>query len=172
MKVYMLGTKKTAGILPENISDYRKVDFKGKALEETWEPIEMKKVDDFEMKDALDLSFQVPVVSKTAARALKDEVTDDVEFLEMNVENNKYYAMNIVNVIDALDEEKSVFDIMPGNIKFFFEKYAFLKEKIKNQKIFKIKEEKRSKVFVTEELKNKIEEENLEGFDFIKVWEN
>ena len=172
MKVYMLTTKKTAGILPERIEDYRKVDFKGKSLEEKWKPLEMKKIDDIEMKDALDLSFQVPVVSKNAAKLLRDDLTGDVEFLEMNVENNKYYAMNIVNVIDALDEEKSVFDTLPGGIRFFFEKYAFLKDKIKNQKIFKIKEEKRSKVFVTEEFKNKVEKENLKGFDFIKVWEN
>lgn len=172
MKVYMLGTKKTAGILPKNISDYRKVDFKGKTLQDKWQPIEMEKTDEFEMKDALDLSFQVPVVSKTAAKLLKEDLTGDVEFLEMNIEDNKYYAMNIVNVIEALDEEKSVFDILPGGIKFFFEKYYFLKDKIKNQKIFKIKEERRSKVFVTEELKNKIEKEKLEGFDFIKVWEN
>ncbi len=171
MKVYMLSTKKTAGILPKEIKDYRKVDFKGKKLKHIWKPIDMKKIDNIEMKDALDLSFQVPVVSKKAAEVLKKQLEKDVEFLEMNVEETKYYAMNIVNVINALDEENSVYDTLPGGIRFFFEKYAFLKSKIENEKIFKIEEEKRSKVFVTEELKNKIEDANLQGFDFIKVCE-
>lgn len=172
MKVYMLNCENTAAILPEKIEDYRKVDFKGKKLGHTWKPIKMKKVEENEMKDALDLSFQVPVVSQKAADIMKDNLENDVEFLELNVENNKYYAMNIVNVIDALDEENSVFDTLPGGIRFFFEKYAFLKNKIKDEKIFKIKEEKRSKVFVTEEFKNNIENANLEGFEFIKVWES
>lgn len=82
--------------------------------------------------------------------------------------------MNIINVLDCLDVEKS-------DLKFFsdgkrimrIKRYVF-QEKIldMNTTIFKLENKKRGEIFVNEQTKLLIENASLEGVIFTQVWDS
>ncbi len=55
---------------------------------------------------------------------------------------------------------------------FWFDKYAFKEETIKDKNIFKSTEEPLGKAFVSEEFKRLVIENNLTGFDLKLVWDS
>ena len=55
------------------------------------------------------------------------------------------------------------------------DKYAFNPSKVENQHIFKVflnKQVFTTSVFVSDEFKNAIHQSNLEGFNFVEVWDS
>ena len=96
---------------------------------------------------------------------------------QLEVKNKKnntnllgYHVANVCKVIDALDLGNSKYDLFELDDEKILsvEKYALKKEVIKDYNIFKL-ENDTIPTFVSEEFKNKIEEDNLTGFQFLEV---
>ena len=78
-----------------------------------------------------------------------------------------YFAINVLNVINCLDRSKAVLDIDEKYNKIKnISKYAFHKNKIEHERIFKILEKIFSEIFVTDIFKDKVEQAGLTGFRF------
>ena len=82
--------------------------------------------------------------------------------------------MNVLNVVDCLDYEKSEFEYSPRNSNKIigFKKFAFKFDKVIGHHIFKIPETLRADIFISDELKQKIENSGLKGFKFIEMWDS
>ncbi len=120
--------------------------------------------------------FSVPAMSQKAYDVLSNSFQNLVEIFPLapNKKYGQYYFMNIINLLDCLDVEKS-------DLKFFsdgktimrIKRYVF-QEKIldMNTTIFKLENLRRGEIFVNEETKLLIENAGLEGFIFTQVWDS
>ncbi|MFC4321427.1 imm11 family protein [Litchfieldia salsa] len=154
-------------------------NFLGEPMKEKWRPIQVKIYSKGKESDSPDGLLLAPLFSEKAVEVLRDFLLGEkVELLSFTTLNGKpYYAMNVINVLDSIDGENSeVVRTRRGRI-LSYERFAFLEEKVIGQDIFKVlnHESKRvisSKVFVSDQFRRKVLESNLEGFDFIEVWDS
>ncbi|MFC4321422.1 imm11 family protein [Litchfieldia salsa] len=118
-----------------------------------------------------------PVFSDKAVQELEDVLGDMVEVLPISKESEKYYAINVINVLDCIDGEKAEVKRFRSGLIMKYKKYAFKEECLEGQDIFKVvdHEEKKlikTQVFVSDKFKDKVIESGLKGFDFIGVWDS
>jgi hypothetical protein len=117
--------------------------------------------------------FTSPVLSKKAVKCLKPLISENVEILPLKFKEGKYFAVNIITVLDAIDYEKSEYITFSDKKRIMlFDKYVFIEEKVANIPIFKIVDEKRRDGFVSDEFKRIVEKNNLRGFKFVLVWDS
>mgnify|MGYP007056189962 CR=1 FL=1 len=116
-------------------------------------------------------NFAVPAISEKAKNVLGGYFENLVEIFPLETGKlGKYFFMNITNVLDCLDEEKSdISYFSSGRIKEI-KSYDFKKNlNYDSLRIFKLKNYERGKIFVSEETKNRIEKSSLVGFKFIAI---
>lgn len=117
-------------------------------------------------------SYIIPVFSQRALHCLMPLIKGNVEALRLEYDED-YYAINVTTVIDAIDYENSRYiTLNAGNRVANFSKYCFLPEKLKNVSIFKITDERRGFPLVSDEFKQIVEAQNLEGFKFRLLWDS
>lgn len=120
-------------------------------------------------------AYQTMVLSKRGLNALKDILKDSVEIIPLQCKGREYFVVNILNIINALNYNKSEFEVFPSGLVVDVTKYSFLKEKLEGVNIFKIFLNDRisvTKIFVSETFKNIVEENELKGFKFEEVWDS
>lgn len=89
-------------------------------------------------------------------------------FLEINNVDNIFYKP--VYLVDTLLEEKHLYWIaVIPKIECFIDKQDYIEEKIGNFKIFRDEKKSSLAIYVTEELRESIEKENLEGIYFYNI---
>lgn len=117
------------------------------------------------------------IVSKKFRDLMKETIGKSIQYLDINIINsitkeddNTYKVANVTTLLDALDLENSIYDFFELDDEKILsvEKYALKKEKINNYNIFRLKDES-IPIFVSEEVKNIIEENLLIGFKFLEV---
>lgn len=163
----------------ENLTWKDKIDidyiqsFDGAAKKENWNPVKVKRMYDREFSNTPGLSPHIPVFDEKAISVLGDLIIGNAEILPIDCENGKFYAINVTNVIDCIDYEKSQFrTFRDGKRIMKFEKYVFIKEKIEGMNLFKIKDEPLKRPFVSEKFREKVIDNNLIGFKFELAWDS
>lgn len=83
---------------------------------------------------------------------------------------NEYYVVNVIEVVDAINLKESVYDVFDfeGEKMYSVIKYAVTKSKINNKDLFKLKGHE-IPMFISEKLKNAIEERNITGCSFLEI---
>ncbi|MDE6887894.1 MAG: hypothetical protein K2P45_04515 [Eubacterium sp.] len=118
-----------------------------------------------------------PVVSAKFRELTNAFLAEQVQYLPikvLDVEHGKeidtYYVVNAVCLIDALDLEHSTYDdiTLDDEKVLIVEKYALNRSKIKGEHMFRLKGDT-IPLFVSEEVKDVIEDNALTGFTFIEV---
>ncbi|OPH60462.1 hypothetical protein BC351_18410 [Paenibacillus ferrarius] len=145
----------------------------GKPLIQEWSPIELKLFDE-PQKLRSDIPYFVgaPVFSKKAVELLGSLINNSVEILPIKFDREEYYIINVVNLLNCIDFEKSeVVKFRSGRI-MKFKKYEFIADVVSNEHIFKIAEMPQHSVFVSEEFRNVVLASNLSGILFEEVWSN
>lgn len=120
--------------------------------------------------DVSDFSSGAPLFNEKAVSMLEEFLKAKAELLPAYYEGNKYYVVNVINVIDALDYEKSEFVRFDTGAIMYCTKYFFKSEIVENQHIFKIPLCNYIDIFVSDEFKKQVEEFKLKGFIFVEVW--
>jgi hypothetical protein len=118
------------------------------------------------------------LLTNSSLEQLKDALPDNVELLPVNWLGNSGYITNVVGYADCLDTDKTewLVDDSTGK-KLFVDKFAFIKEKVPKNTIFKIKDECFD-IFCSESdsskqgFKNIVEKLNLTGISFELIWED
>lgn len=154
--------------------------FNGNSLKKKWKPIKVKKMEpDRDQPKIRPLGdhpeFVITAISKKAKEVLDDLICDEVEFLGLDCDEGRYYAVNITNVLNAIDRNKSEYKTFrDGKRIMYFIKYSFINnKKLSNSHIFKITDELYGNhPFVSETFKKRVEENGLEGFVFEEVWDS
>ncbi|MGG2134689.1 DUF1629 domain-containing protein [Bacillus sp. S2(2024)] len=119
----------------------------------------------------------VRMISGKAKQILEPLIGDNVEFLPLihTITNEKYYAIHVLNVLDALDSDNTVFEKLSSGLIIGCEKYSFIPSIVQNQAIFKIYINKiihPTAIFVSDEFRNAVLESDLKGFEFVEVWDS
>jgi hypothetical protein len=115
----------------------------------------------------------IPAFSRRAVDALRDFLDPNGELLPLVSKVGEYYAYNITTVADVLDVQKS--DIQWLSDKHTFDqvfqinRYEFLPHRLTGLSIFRLVE-KGSTVFVSQAFVDRVREDELQGFRFIKLW--
>ena len=86
------------------------------------------------------------------------------------MENTEYKIANLLDVVDALDLEHSQYDLFElDNEKIIsVEKYALKEEMVFGHDIFRLKDDT-IPIFISERIRDIIENNSLTGFAFIEV---
>ena len=184
MKIWEMENELDVGykmlVSADKLSFDRLDDFDGRILKENWVPLELKflKEDDcgtyYKKCDAPDLMTGVMVFNQKAVDVLKYMMGESVEILPVNVEDadDKYYAINVIDVGDYLDYEKCEFRYYKDGTIMRIEKFAFKTELIKNKHIFKISLYPGIYIFISDEFRNAIRKARLKGFEFTEMWDS
>ncbi|WP_339848480.1 suppressor of fused domain protein [Paenibacillus sp. FSL W7-1088] len=149
---------------------------KGNSLAKLWNEVEMITYSEGESADIYSIASQVTdlVLKERAANILSDLLEDKVELLPVHHNKEKYYVMNILNILDCVDIDQSIPSKYGG-----FKNFVFEENEIQNQHIFKtlsynyeIQNEPfiSSQTFVSDEFKQRVEEAGLQGFRFRLAW--
>jgi hypothetical protein len=152
--------------------------FCGVSMERNWEPPQVFTYQKGKESDFPPGLLSVPVFSEKAVIALGEILEGKGELLPIVTDKNKtYYAFNVLNVLDGIDGDRAEVKRLRSGKIMRYVNYAFKKEVVEGQIIFKTvnhetKNIKNTHVFVTDEFRQKVLECDLEGFDFIEVWDS
>ncbi|MCF0130795.1 MAG: hypothetical protein HUJ71_03665 [Pseudobutyrivibrio sp.] len=159
-------------IPPFSIEDINELD--GRRLLGKWQT---RKVVRMEPEKNLPLGdapgFTIPVFSERALCYLRELIRENIEELPLECSENNYYAINVINVLDAIDYQKSEYKTYrDGKRIMLFIKYCFKEDIVKDVSIFKIVDERRRSIFVSDQFKKIVEYNNLKGFKFELAWDS
>ena len=92
------------------------------------------------------------------------------ELLPLISKSGEYYLYNLLTVSDVLDIENSTCALLFEHPPFAvsIDHFVFHEERLKGLSIFRVPKESGS-IFVTDEFVRRVEEANLNGFEFSKV---
>ena len=116
-------------------------------------------------------NFSVPALSEKSENLLRAYFGNLVEIFPLETGKlGKFFFMNVINILDCLDEEKSNIDFLNPNKYMMINSYTF--KEFSDQdllKIFKLRKNERGEIYVSEQTKTLIEKSGLEGFKFTQV---
>lgn len=177
MKIWQLNFEldEYDNLIPVEAFSVREIQsFDGRSHLKEWKSIPVKRMEperNLELSDAP--GFIIPVFSKTALKYLKPLIEPNVEILPLEFEEEEYYGINVITVVDGIDYEKSIYKTFrDGKRILAFKKYSFLPNKIEGIPIFKIPDERTRYCFVSDEFKDRVEINKLTGFKFELVWDS
>ncbi|MDR6224756.1 imm11 family protein [Desmospora profundinema] len=118
--------------------------------------------------------IHVPVFSEKALNVTHDLIKDKVEVLPLSHPEHKYFAIHVLNAVDAVDYENAIVKELASGLRVSFKKYSFLQEKLTGEHIFKVYLDDRvfSRVFVSDKFKERVTSSTLIGYEFIEVWDS
>ncbi len=130
--------------------------------------------DGSELTDYICNDFGWIIVSDNFKKAFENEGMTGIQFLQVSVVNKDndievgiYYVANIINLIAAVDKEKSeYFELAPD--RYSFVSFVLKEEAIRDFDIFRLKEYD-VQAFASERFKKMIKNNKLTGFNFNKV---
>jgi hypothetical protein len=109
----------------------------------------------------------IPVFSLRALEALAPVLKDNGEVLPLRYPRGEYFAYNVTRVLDALNEEESLIERFPSSGRVMsISKYVFLQDRVQEAWIFKIPQQPRAFVFVTQRFVDLVDQSGLTGFEF------
>ncbi|MBE5886450.1 MAG: hypothetical protein E7284_08630 [Lachnospiraceae bacterium] len=147
--------------------------FDGAEKIKDWNPMQVKRMYDRVFSNTPGLSPHIPVFDDKAICVLRNLLIGNAEILPLDCEDGSFYAINVINVIDCIDYEKSTYKTFRDGKRIMrFTKYVFKHEKIKGVNLFKIKDEPLKRPFVSDEFKQTVEKNNLLGFKFKLAWDS
>ena len=148
--------------------------FDGRSKITNWQPLVLKAMyGNRKYGDIADFTAGIPVVSPRVIKVTKDLIREQVEVLPTICSDCELYILNITNIVDAVDYTKAQVKYFPdGKRVLRFIKLAFVEEKVRDNHIFKLVEKKLTSVYVSDEFRQRILDNNLTGFKFELVWDS
>ncbi|GAA4737608.1 imm11 family protein [Flavisolibacter ginsenosidimutans] len=132
----------------------------------SWRPLYMfrgepKKHPDFFEIDAT----SVIAISQKAVDRLKQFLEKDIELLPLETDAGRYYVLNVMNIVDCLNKNESVYTSTNNGLIAAYTSLEFIQEKIADNVIFKIPELPYH-TFITDEIQDRCETEKVKGLMF------
>lgn len=147
--------------------------FNGSSKLMQWQPLTVKKMEDKEISNAPGFYSHIPVFDKTALDILRDLIEDSAEILPLICSEGEFYAINVTDVLDAIDYNKSEFKTFRDGKRIMrFMRYEFVKKVVEGRHLFKIVDEPLRRPFVSDEFRQRVIENNLKGIKFELAWDS
>lgn len=150
--------------------DYK---FDGSSIADRWQPVNVEVLEEKKRSDTPTFVSGCPVLSERAVLILGDMLKGVCEVLPLKYCKEQFYVLNVLCIIDCIDYKNAICKMFPNSDRVMrFMKYAFKPDKLVNKHIFKIPEHPQSYVLVSDEFKNRVLDNALEGFEFIELWDS
>ena len=163
-------------VLPPDEADWDVLhEFDGRSLSDDWRPVHVEVFRDGGSNRDLPhgnfplLASHIPVFDARALEVLEDLLVGHGEFLPLECSSNRYYALNITCLANALDEEHSVIRRFDDGSIMHIPEPALYGERIQDLTIFKLQQRPKGRPFVTQPFVDRVEETGLKGFLFKPV---
>ncbi|WP_217592459.1 DUF1629 domain-containing protein [Cohnella sp. GbtcB17] len=174
MRVYQLNSDNQDQLFYDNMEHnypiYFANQFNGVPVER-WGELKFHSTKGLDL-DMIALSAGTLALSKKAIMATQDLLADQVETLPLEHDSLELFAINVLNVVPALDRSRSEIRLWPDGGIRMITRYAFSQEMIKDCAIFKVPEFISTYIFVTEAFRERVLQHNLTGFRFIELWDS
>lgn len=149
--------------------------FDGRGHFNSWHTIQLERLEPekgLPLSDAPGFYSHIPIFSERAVLVLKKYIDNNAEILTAKYGEKNYYIINVTNVLNCINFEESEYRTFPdGKRIMVFEKYEFIKEKVIDQDLFKVREETVKQPFVSDAFRETVINSGLTGFSFELVWE-
>lgn len=142
--------------------------FRGERIGDRWKPVEADLEAAGRRGNFLSFSTGVPIVDGKAWDALRPLIGAQVEALEMTLQGETIYALNVVTVLDCLDPERSEIERFDNGAIMEVRTFVF-REGCADAPIFKQKGLEVADVFVDDRFREAVEKAGLEGADLQPV---
>lgn len=148
-------------------------DFRGEPKAHDWTPVRVETLYKKTYKDFPHYIIGKPVISERVKQVIAPFVTNEVEILPLLHDELDLYMLNVINVLDCVDWERSDIQRFSDGSWVGFNKLVFDFTKIpKDTYMFKFIEKAGVCVYVTEAFKDLIESNKLKGLDFSEVYDS
>ncbi|NLL05165.1 MAG: hypothetical protein GX270_05115 [Clostridiaceae bacterium] len=175
MKIYNVGADADEYNFFElvNEEDWDLKSFDGTKLAELWKAFNIKcaRSKKYPLGDIAYITPVHPLINSGVVEIFKDIFNNKVELLPV-LYSEPYYFINVINIIDALDMEKSEFKRYSSGKIMYCTKYVFKENIVGNNSIFKTPQFPTAEILVTEEFVKRVEENDLKGFVFEELWDS
>lgn len=177
------GTGKGGEPSPEGMKNEITLSFnEKKRLSDAWDPVSVNVLSynprGLKKKlihaDFLTSTFSSLCLTQNAYEKLKDFIEPYGELLPLKCEEENLWVLNVTNIIDAIDFERSIPypDCETGNYDYpNFYRFAFKQDIIKNAPVFRLPQPLITRTFFTDIFLQKIRDENLTGINFRLEWD-
>ena len=121
------------------------------------------------------IAVGIVLFNQKAKDCLEGVFGDYVEFVPAKYQDDIYYIVNVLNIIDGINYEKSEFEKRDNGRPYSVNKFSFRPNIVNNISIFKLFLEDRiysTEIFVSQEVKDIVEANRLTGFSFEEVWKD
>ncbi len=148
--------------------------FDGTEKMNDWKPVRVQRMyRNRKFSNTPGLSPHLPVFDKNAVSILDDLLKGNAEILPLECKDGDFYLINVTNVIDCINYEKSEYKTFNDGIRIMrFIKYVFNEGNINGVDLFKIKDEPLKRPFVSDEFRKRVVEKELQGFIFELAWDS
>ncbi len=116
------------------------------------------------------LAGSTPAFSQRALEALSPLLDGMIEPLPLETPSGNYFAIHVLELLDALDLERSEIEWLDDDRILNVETFVFKPEVVKGKHIFKIRQHALAFSYVSEEFKQAVEASALEGLVLEEVW--
>ncbi|MCM3750000.1 hypothetical protein M3223_21935 [Paenibacillus pasadenensis] len=138
---------------------------------ENWIKTEISVIKKGSGKDYPRYLLSIPVMSKTMYRCLEEYMRGQIQPLEVFVGDDEFIIINVMNLSDAVNYEKSDTIRYEDGKVVAFKKIVFDAERIKGN-IFKVKESVGTHVFVTDTFRDAVLKAKIKGVYFELEWDS
>lgn len=150
--------------------------FDGRGQYGNWSVTEIERLEPekgLPLSNAPGFFSHIPVFDEKAVIVLKRFIDGNAEILPLKSDEGAFYAINVTNVLDGINYDKSQYKTYPNSNKIMrFIQYSFIKDKVLNQDLFKFIQELLKNVFVSDDFRNTVMRNGLTGFKFDLLWES
>lgn len=146
----------------------------GKSVKSLWQPIRIKVSEGKETLPASDFPCffpDLPIISSRAKEVLHDLIAPYVEFLPFQSSFGEYYGINVLEEVDALDEEASELKRFSSGRVMVVHKYVFKPDAVEGKVIFRLPQFQ-TRIYVTDLFAAKVREHGLKGLKLKELWSN
>jgi hypothetical protein len=152
---------------------------RGEAHSGHWKPIEVQRLQKPRKRKAEGLcdftavaaKESVPVLSTRAKQVVAPMLGDKAQWLPLTFDEQEYWLLNLLNIVDALDEAQSILCRLPDGKVIGIDGYALRPDLIVQEWMFKVSTAPFD-VLVTERFRSLVEDNSLTGLHFQPVWDS
>lgn len=167
--MFRANSDKNLSLRPGNL-DYFQSHFMGKKLPDSWSFKDIE-IDgkSYPVRDFVGWMLQAPVFSERAKECLYPLISPHVQFLYMaTIKKKKLYAVNVLQLEDCLDLDKSEITYSSDNSKRIIDitKVIFDNSKVPTSPIFKLLQDP-GQVFVNDDFVKLVIDNKLKGAHFV-----
>lgn len=150
--------------------------FNGTPLANEWRPLGVQAVEEEvnsgrPASDCPHLFGAVPVFSSRAIATLRPLLQESGEILPLDSRDGSFFIFNVLNIIDALDEQASSIVRFPDGKKVLeIERFVFRPSKLTGVEVFKLSQQPLGRVFVADKFVELVNKAGLVGFNFKWLW--